>query len=109
MCTPLVHSGLVHEVAVFTLPEVVVFATAHFEEWCASSPLFPLYFFFAQGRKKKSFFPSLSVLFLSHGSVDCNFHICFCWCYVEIVSVEGLRVWKSFICVGSAAIFLQHG
>lgn len=54
-------------------------------------------FFFAQGRKK-SFSPSTSVLFLSHGSVNCNVDVCFCWCHVEIVNVEGSCVWKSCIC-----------
>lgn len=91
-------------------PEVVVFATACFEEWCARG--FVILFFFHTHKKALSLplvFFSHDMLSLSRGSVDRSIDTGFCRCYVEIVNVEGLCIWKSYIGTGSAAIFLWCG
>lgn len=84
------------------LPEVVVFASAHFEGWCASGS--------SQCERKKNFHPpsvffSCAMLFLNCESMDWIVDICF----AAAMSRLRMCVWKSFICAGSAATFLGVG
>lgn len=71
-------------------------------------------FFPCSKEKKKAFAPFQTPFFLCYvvfksWEFGLDRWYLFCWCYVEIADVEGLCIWKIFVCAGSTAIIFTAG